>query len=736
MISALRSPALAAAMAALLAAAPLAPPFADAQQAPSEDAVYDVYARYRDDPKMVTEAIENGLWRARLPLAALRAEPGAIRLDGAKASEQVAFAIAPQANIQSARLIVRHVSGRAQEGSKPQLRLGLNGRFIAQVDGVTEHAAAVNEIVLDPSILVSGFNTLQIDAVQRYTYGCQDPDAAELWTDIDTSRSYVEVIYAREPFTGSLADLSAVITAGVGGVDDLALVTGRGEMTADTLRWGTLASQAVANRLGYTVPRITRADGAALAATAGKSDLIAIGTPEDLAGLAPAALGGLKGEDSWLSIGPSPADPSRFLIVASGRTPAAIEGAVRALAAGNFPLSDTASLVLSPDEVPTGNLMGRKQTLRTEAKYTLKDLGLVNASVLGLEHGTASLTLDLPADVRFRAGSEILLSLDFAYGAGLNDKSVVNILVNDQFQRAIRLMNPDGEVTPGYEIALPASAFRPGHNSLRFDVELSTDAVGECAARGTRHLAFILKDTSTLTLPSADQYVELPNLALLSEAGFPYTGAGTQPVAILATDTGSDTAAAVWTLAARLGQVYGTVFTDATFGFGLELPEAHTLIVGTRPDLKGFLPAELNMSNLLSGGAADGFTRNVATVDLGDNGLLIEGESPSHPGRLVTVLTAETGAQLLASTRALVQPSHWSQLQGGTAVWREHAATMVTQAASDGFEIGTMPAGEKARMVAGRTPWGWILSIAAVLFGLAAALALIARYMRKRMNEK
>lgn len=734
MISALRSPALAAALAALLAAAPLAPPVAAAQQAPSEDAVYDVYARYRDNPKMVTEALENGLWRARLPLAALRAEPGAIRLDGAKASEQVAFAIAPQANIQSARLIVRHVSGRAQEGSKPQLRLGLNGRFIAQVDGVTEHAAAVNEIVLDPSILVSGFNTLQIDAVQRYTYGCQDPDAAELWTDIDTSRSYVEVIYARQPFTASLADLSAVITAGVGGVDDLALITGRGEMTADTLRWGTLASQAVANRLGYAVPRITRAEAATLAATSRQSDVIAIGTPEDLAGLAPAALAGLKGEDSWLSIGPSPADPSRFLIVASGRTPTAIEGAVRALAAGNFPLSDTASLVLSPDEVPTGNLMARKQTLRTEAKYTLKDLGLANASVLGKEHGTASLSLDLPADVRFRAGSEILLSLDFAYGAGLDDKSVVNILVNDQFQRAVRLTNPDGEVTPGYEIALPAAAFRPGHNRVTFAVELSTGAAGECAARNTRHLAFILKDTSTLTLPSADQYVELPNLALLSEAGFPYTGA--QPVAIRATNTGSDTAAAVWTLAARLGQVYGTVFTDASFGFGLELPEAHTLIVGARPDLKGFLPAELNMSNLLSGGAADGFTRNVSTVDLGDNGLLIEGESPKHPGHLVTVLTAETGAQLLASTRALVQPSHWSQLQGGTAVWREHAATMVTQAARDGFEIGTMPAGEKARMTAGRTPWGWILSIAAVLFALAAALALIARYMRKRINEK
>jgi len=731
MISALRSPALAAALAAVLAATPLAP-VAGAQQAPSEDAVYDVYARYRDNPRMATEALENGLWRARLPLAALRPEPGAIRLYGAKATEQVSFAIAPQADIQSARLIVRHVSGRAQEGSKPQLRLGLNGRFIAQVDGVTEHAAAVNEIVLDPSLLVSGFNTLQIDAVQRYTYGCQDPDAAELWTDIDTSRSYVEVIYARQPFSGSLADLGAIVTAGVGGVEELGLIVADGEMTADSLRWGALASQAIANRLGYTVPRITRLNGA----SAQQADLIAIGTPEQLAGLAPAQLAALKGEDSWLSIGPSPADPSHFLIVASGRTPAAIEGAVRTLAAGNFPLSDAASLILSPDEVPKGNLSASKQTLRTDAKYTLKDLGLSSASVLGKEHGEASLTLDLPADIRFREKAEILLSLDFAYGAGLDDKSVVNILVNDQFQRAIRLTNPDGEVTPDYEIALPGTAFSPGNNSVRFDVELSTGAAGECAARNTRHLAFILKDTSTLTLPPADQYVELPNLALLSEAGFPYTSAGTQSVAIRATDTGSDTAAAVWTLSARLGQVYGTVFTDATFGFGLELPEAHTLIVGARPDLKGFLPAELSMSNLLSGAAPVGFTRSVATVDLGDNGLLIEGESPQYPGRLVTVLTAETGAQLLASTRALVQPSHWSQLQGGTAVWRDHAATMVTQVARGGFEIGAMPAGEKARLTAGRTPWGWILSIAAVLFALAAALALIARYMRKRMNEK
>jgi len=738
MMSALRQTALAAVLAASLFATP-----AVAQQAPSEDAVYDVYARFRDDPQITIERLENGLWRARLPLAALRSKQGAIRLYGAKATEDVSFAIAPQANVQSARLILRHVSGRAQEGSKPQLRLGLNGRFIAQVDGVTERAAAVNEIVIDPSILMSGFNTLRIDAVQRYTYGCQDPDAAELWTDIDTSRSYVEIIYARHPFAGSLADLGALVTAGVGGVDQLGILVGDGEMNEDTLRWGTIASQAVANRLAYRLPSISRVAAATLSANAGGADLIAIGTPDQLAGLAPAGLANLKGDDSWLSVSRSPADPSHFLIVAAGRTPAAIDGAVRALAAANFPLSDTSSVMLSPSELPLGALVAKKQQLRAGAKYAFRDLGLAETSLLGEERGEIDLDFELPADMRFRSKSEVVLVLDFAYGAGLDDNSVVNILVNNEFQRAIRLTNPAGEVTPGYKLSLSPDAFRPGHNKVAFEVELSTETQGECAARSMRHLAFVMKDTSTITLPDADRYVELPNLALLSESGFPYAGIGEEPFAIQAGDRSDDTAAAVWTLGAKLGQINGTVFTEAEFGFGLGLDGMHTLVVGPRTALDGFLPAEVRLSGQVTATATGGkdgresiFTQNYKTTDLGDNGLLIEGRSPQHAGRLVTVVTAESGSQLVASTRSLVQPSHWSQLKGGAAVWRENAATVVTQAPTEIFKIGQVRPGEMARMKSGRSPWRWILTIGAILFALASALALIARYMRDRMNEK
>lgn len=723
MIAAFRS----AALAVLLAGAV---PAALAQQAPEPSV--DVYARFRDDPQVTTEQLANGLWRARLPLASLRAQQGSIRLNGARASEDVSFAIAPQADTQSASLVLRHVSGRAQEGAKPQLRLGLNGQFIAQVDGVTERAAGVNEIVFDPASLVSGFNTVRIDAVQRYTYACQDPDAAELWTDVDTSRSYVEIIYARRPFGGSLADLDAIVSPGIGGIDDLGILITGGDVTADSLRWGTIASQAIANRLDYRLPRITRFDAASLASEGKGVDLVAIGTPEQLAGVAPAQLASLKDTDSWLSIGPSPADPSRFLIVVSGRTPAAIDGALRALAAGDFPLSDVASLVLSPEQVPQGARLSKRRPLRSDAKYTFRELGLSDTSVLGQERGEAHMTFDLPADVHFRSKAEVKVSLDYAYGAGLDEKSVINVVVNGVFQRAVRMTNPDGEVTPGYQVSVPAAAFRPGRNEVAFEIELSSPATGECVDRNTRHLAFVLKDTSTLTLPPADQFVQLPNLSLMSESGFPFTGLESQSFAIRAADAGSATAAAVWTIGAKLGQLHGTAFNDIDFGFGLALPDTNTLVVGARPDLGGFLPSELAMT----GEPADAFSRDFKLVDLGDNGLLIEGQSPAHPGRLVALLTAETREQLLSSTRSLVQPSHWSQIKGGAVVWRKNSATIVSKPAVETFEVGTISAGDAARMKSGKAPWRWILTIAAVLFALAAALALIARYMRDRIKEK
>ena len=716
---------------AVLAAAltvSLVPAPALAQQAAVQEASFDVYARYRDNASLTTERLENGLWRVRIPLASLRSAQGAIHLSGANASDLISFSLAPQADVKDARLVLRHVTGRAQEGFRPQLRLGMNGQFIGQLDGVTERAAAINEVVLDPEVLQHGYNTLRIDAVQRYTLDCQDERASELWTEIDTSRSYIEVTYARRPLNVTLADLGAVLSSGIGGVAELGILVG--EADAQTLRWGALASQAVGNRLGYRLPEISMLSSIDAGAEGAGRDIVAIGTPEQLAGIAPAGLANLKDGDSWLSIGPSPADPSHLLIIAAGRTPEAIEGALRTLASDGFPLSAASSAIIAPAEVPAAIVGSKRHPLRPDSKFAFKELGLEGVSVLGREQGGAQLSFALPADVQFRENDDVVLALDLAYGAGLDERSVVNILVNGVFERAVRLTNPDGEVVPAYEVAVPARSLRPGWNAIDFQVELASPVEGACVARNGRNLAFTLKGTSTMTLPPAAHFAKLPDLALLQEAGYPFTGLEDAPIEIRAADKSPETIASVWTLAARLGQINGTVFTEANFGIGLDLPDANTILVGARPGIGGFLPLQT-----LTLPHENGFSRELNLVDLGDNGLLIQGESPSHKGRLVMLLTAETDAQLLSSIRALVQPSHWSQIKGGAAVWRQNAATVVSADADATFTVGDAAARDTARAGIGSS-WGWIGSIAAILFAMAAGLALIARYMRQRMNGK
>ncbi|HPF22749.1 MAG TPA: cellulose biosynthesis cyclic di-GMP-binding regulatory protein BcsB [Hyphomonas sp.] len=702
---------------------------ATAQQTAGEDASPDIYARYRENPDVSLERSEAGLWIARLPLAALRSQQGAIHLDGAHASDEISFAIAPQADVKEARIVLRHVSGRAQEEYKPQLRLAMNGAFIAQLDGVTERAAAINEVVLEPSTLLTGYNTLRIDAVQRYTLDCQDSGAAELWTEIDTARSYIEIVYARRPLAATLADLGALLSAGVGGVDRLGIMTGRG--SDETLRWGALASQAVGNRLGYRLPEITQITSFSPDAEAAGRDLVAIGTPDELASIAPPGLAALKEGDSWLSIGPSPSDPTHFLIIAAGRTPDAIEGALRVLASEGFPLAVTSTAVIAGNEIPAAIVSSKRQPLRVDAKYIFHDLGFDEVLVLGRETEGAGLSFVLPPDVQFHKRDNVVLMLDFAYGAGLDGHSVVNVLVNGAFERAVRLTNPDGEVVPGYQIDLPASSFRPGWNNIDFQIQLSSPVQGACTARNARNLAFTLKNTSTLSLPSADHFVELPNLNILQETGYPFSGLEDAPMAFRAADASPEAIGGVWMLAARLGQINGAVFTEASFAVGSDLPDANTILVGVRPELE----------HLLSAGSADlpeteAFSRRMKLADLGDNGLVLERESPEHKERLVLVATAETGPQLAESIRSLVKPDHWNQLKGGAAIWRRNAATMVTEAPEATFTIGDKWSGERAVSGGKSSSWGWIVSIAAILFAMAAGLAMIARYMRTRIDGK
>lgn len=714
----------------------------------------DVYARYEPLDQITTERLANGQFRARVPLATIRAAQGPMRLQGALASESLGLAIAPQADIKSAKLIIRHVTGRGQAHSDAHLRIGLNQQFIAQLDAATSLTAAMDEIRLDPRLFKPGFNLIAFDAVQRYTFECQDPTAAELWTEIDTLRSEVEIIYERRDFAASLADISAFLSPGVGGVEKLLIATGADELGEQHLKWGALISQTVANHLEYRLPEINHAlilqngDGKLTLdmqseSARTQSDLVLVGPFEEIGHVLSVDPESVAADDGYVALHPSPFDASRFMLVISGHTPEAVSRGVDAISLATFPFADDRETRITELDAPEGVILGDRAPLRTGVSYAFGDLGYETYSSRGFQSAQMDVELNLPADTYFDEDADVLLSLDFAYGAGLNEKSVLNILVNGSFRAAVPLQNPRGEAASGYQVRLPARAFQAGHNQISLEAELSKNQQGACAARNDRHLAFMIENSSILHLPETRRFVELPNLKVLSESGFPYTKVSAQPFSVRVSDRSSDTVAAAWTLVARLGQIHGDQFRGVSFKFENSPDDTHTLLVGPRHTLSELsssgMSLQSDVSTLVRQRDLLELKDTIATAQvtrLGRNGLLMSGENPVAQDTLLTVLTAQSSENLLDASRNLVMPSHWSQLDGANAVWRQNPATFETMPAAETFLLGDLDPRTLIEIQNSRQPWLFILTIGVFLFATASILSGVAHYLRKQLKSE
>ncbi len=727
---------------AVAAVVSLAPP-AFADSATGED----IYARQEALREIVTQARPDGGFIVRAPLAAFRAQQGGLILDGANAASTIYLPVSGGVKISSARLVLRHAASRAIADYAPHLKVEMNGQFVAQLDSATGLSAATDEISFSPDTFQPGFNALKLTAFQRYTVECQDPDAAELWTEIDTARSYLEITYDRRTFAAGLADLNTVITPAIGGVEALTIVTGDDTPEDQHLRWGAIGAQAIANRLDYKTPRITReavsatdndanmgpASGLHLENT--DSDILVIGTFDELAGVIVADPADFAVGEAMLAIGPSPADASRFVIVIAGHDAQGVELALQALANDAFPFADTRQMRISALDAPRTAYRAKSAPLADNAAYTFADLGHATQTVIGQSSAAFDLPVDLPADWHVADDATVDLSLDFAYGAALSENSVLNIYVNDVFRRAIALDNPKGEAASRYGVSLPARSFSPGRNTLKLVAELNSHQQGHCVTRNPRNLAFVLEGSSLIRLPEADSYASLPNLNLMSRTGFPYSGVEEAGFSIQAATPSNRNMAATWTMAARLGQIRKSSFSDADFSFGATPSDQHTLIVGDRSNLGSLADGFTTLSPQATAGA-DGVLRRVTLNDLGAAGLVLAGRNPVGKDKLLTVVTAETDFALDQAVASLVAPSHWSQLDGGAAIWRSPAASFAAQTGSDSFYVGKLGAADRAAYHNAKAPWTWIATIAALLFTLAALLAGLARYMRSRMGER
>lgn len=701
-------------------------------------------------------------------------------LRGASGQETLSLPISARLDIRRATLHLVASSSVSLLAPRSQLQIRLNGQIIAQIALDPKLPQIQASIDLPVRLLDAGYNALTFAVAQHYTNECEDPSAPELWTQIDTAKSWIALDGQLRDLHPTLADLPDVFDPKLWGQHRLTVVSAH-TIDADVLRWGALASQAAALRLGYAPLQVRYAPAGAPPSDAEQNpvrlspglvptgDAVLVGTA---AQLRPYLSEALQREIAgpFLAISPLCAGCGRYALVASGKTPREVDLALRAVNLLDYPYPDSAAAVVREVSLPPLPDDPGPRMVYPNQKVRFADLGFRTASYSGL-YGEHDLEFTLPPDLFAPDNSMVHLKLRFAYGAGLREDSVLNLFLNGKFQAAIPLNAKDGGYFRDYDVAIPLNSFKPGGNVLAFRAAMMPLVTGRCVAINQENLLLTVFDDSQLEVPNAARVASLPDLNLLQRSGFPYTHKpyGADTVFALASADAAD-AAAAWMLVAKLTQVQKLPLLDARWQIGTDglAHRPNAIVVGTAAQLPDTVasalplrltavsrapypvavttagPGELGALDQLWRWVASKFSISPAPtlpstawatqqgIGLGAQGALMQAELPGRAQGTLTVLTAAHDQTLLAQTDALVQPAVWSQLRGDLVLW-QGSKQVATQMVGPRYTVGEPMLSSRLGFLLSVHPWFWGIVIGVLSLLLAAVtLRLLLRFLLRR----
>lgn len=705
--------------------------------------------------------------------------PKPIDLRNASSEYVLSLPISSRMNVRGATLHLHASNSISLLAPRSQLVVRLSGAVVAQIP-LDPRLPQIDAVVRFPaSLLKPGYNRLSFATAQHYTNECEDPSAPELWTQIDTASSWIALDGELRGWAPRLSEIGKVFDPRIWGPQRLTILT-PGKITPDMLRWGSLAAQAAALRLSYTPLQVRQAPLKIAAAAPADADLridvagvpqgdaVLVGTSAQLAPyLSPSFSAQIR--DAFLAVLPLDAARHRFVIVASGQDDAQVTRALRALGTLNFPYPDATRMLVQRFDAPKLPDYAGQSMLYPNQNTTFASLGLPTHTFQGM-YGTKELTFALPPDLYAPQNANVHLKLRFAYGAGLREDSALNIFLNGHFQAAIHLNAPSGGYFQDYDIAIPLSAFKPGANVIRFDSNMMPLITGKCLAINFENLQLTLFEQSRIDIPNAAHVTSMPNLALLSRSGFPYTvpprAAMTE---VRVADADGRTAAAAWTLMGRLSQIQKLPLDGARFAIGTQDLTAgkDIIVVGSADSIAPSLfeqaplklgkssrapypvpaspagPGEMGWFVQLWRAIGDLFHTGHDTSQpevtwvtqqgrgLGDRAALMQMQSPAGGSHTLTLLTAADPDNLQAQTDALVEPGVWSALQGDLAIWKG-TTDVATQRAGPEYTIGSAGLSLQISYIVSHHPWLWGI----VLGALALALALLTLRLLMRFKHR
>jgi hypothetical protein len=729
-------------------------------------------------PVMASNATSNAKDAAlrSVPLSNLSSRVGPIRLTRMDGSASLSIPAARRENIKSAVLhLVTTNSISLKERS--QLVVRLNNRTVAQLQLSARQPEITADIRLPAELLQPGYNQLSFKVAQHsQDVECEDPNAPELWTEIDTTASVLRLQTELKPLTPQLSDLNDLFDPKQQTLQKINIVTAGHPDSDAILSAGGMLAQGIGVKFRYLMPEIRQLDAQAAAggngsgnAAPGLASTTLAGADNLLVGTAAALkpyldskiIEQIKG--SFLAVYPMP-DGQHFLMVVAGRDDKEVQRAAETFAWQRLDLPAQSQWNISnftppkmPDYLPQANIAA-------QGLYNFKQLGFNTAAFSG--NTSAEVNINLPPDVYAQEDAQMEFRLNFSQPAKVNSEITVNLFLNDVFQRSITIDERQGGYYENYRLSLPLRNFRPGTNVLSFRPAVIPQ--NACAQTGPSPMA--LFDDSSVKVPYMYRFAQLPDLARFSSNAFPYVSQSDgRQLSLQVADKDSATIGAAWTLLGKLAQKQTVPLSAAQITFGAPAAQRNVLIVGnvaTLPhDVLGDAPWKLDGSLTFTGASIPmaspspesgwfqqqfktlaGTNRSNAQADYlntsitGDarltrQFLVMQFRAQKLGDATTTVFASASPAQLQEGMRQLVAPAYWNNLAGDVSLLTLGKPDVATQRIGATYNEGKIGKTEYIGYIGSKYPWTMYgVTVLALAVLALLCLRLLRSFLRRRRN--
>ncbi|MDP5255363.1 MULTISPECIES: cellulose biosynthesis cyclic di-GMP-binding regulatory protein BcsB [unclassified Vibrio] len=727
-----------------------------------------------------------------LPLSPFYGGNNTLRLEGERASANISIPVSPLASIKSAQLHLEATTSIALLQRQSVLSIRFNDITIGQIELNANKPLISADLSIPKDLWRAEYNNLTF-AVSQHSQLCQDPDAPELWTEINLNRSTLSIDDAIEAKPMRLQSLSGFFHPGIGGQHqaDIFTIDGDKGLKALSQKALPLIAQGVAIREQYrsvtfTHHTISPANAPTDESLSGANNnrrsswYLPKQSPLEQLHIVAATREALKPLVSdrvyqqingpFLLIQQTPtaegvtqsasARERHYRLLVSGVTADDVIQAADTLAHMDDVLNPDDQLTILSQHNSAETLDQQRMVLHPGKTYAFSQLGQAPLYFTGRGSFSQNMTVRLPADFYPAENAKIKLSLNFGYGAGFGTGSILNISVNGDVVHSVPLDEVQGHAYRDFVFTIPARYFSGGFNNLNFYVNQNTPQVsGQCTDVYGGYLRFNLNNTSEITIPEASHIARQPDLRLMTQTGYPFAQFNNQEVSNIYLASPAMLSPAL-TLIGKMAQSAGNILPNLTIENTIpEQLSANAIVLATPEQLSPALFDNVTTSitktknwayrlqntlyNLVAQQPLDSQAEPIAASSfteqkssLGPLSILLGTKNPlsERVGTLV-ILTADSAELLKKRTEELVDNQMWGQIHGDFFAWQSGEKPALVMQTSAPYNIGHEETFMEIRAWLSQNPWYWLL-ITVSLVILVAILAFILLKRKHRQVEE